>query len=309
MSYLKTLMLSVISIFILYNCAHQVAPSGGEEDIIPPDIVEFYPENGTVNFNEDYLEITFSEYVQKSSVREAVFISPKIKGELEYSWSGKSLEIEFGEPLKQNTTYTVTIGTDVQDYNNRNNMAEPRTFVFSTGDKIDVGQISGRVYDKKPSGVMIYAYKEIDSLVNPLLQEPDYISQVGDNGKYNFRGLGYGQYYILAIRDDFRNYLYNVGEDDYGAPFKKIILNESDSVFNGLNFQLTKEDTVPPNILSVTMTDVAHFLIEFSEYVDSSKIISDNFFVFDSTAGIRHELIYFYKGTSKAQKYICHNKR
>ena len=299
MSNFKVFIMSIISVFVLYDCAHQVAPSGGEEDMIPPDIVEFYPANGTVNFSENYFEITFSEYVQKSSVREAIFISPKIKGELDYSWSGKSLEVEFDEQLKPNTTYTVTIGTDVQDYNNRNKMAEPRTFVFSTGDKIDIGQISGRVYDKKPSGVMVYAYKEIDTLVNPMQQEPDYISQVGDNGKYFFKGLGYGEYYILAIRDDFRNYLYNVGEDDYGAPYKKVLLNETDSTFSDLDFQLTKEDTVPPNIISVTMTDIAHFLIEFSEYIDSSKINTENFFVYDSTQSQRHELKYFYKGTAK----------
>lgn len=289
---------TIISFFLL-KCAHQIAPSGGEEDKIPPEITEFYPPNGTVNFNGEFFEMTFSEYVQKSSVREAIFISPKIKGELEYSWSGKTLEIAFEDSLRKNTTYTVTIGTDVQDYNNRNKMAQAFTSVFSTGTKIDKGEISGRIYNDKPIGVMVYVYRENDTIINPLQQEPDYISQVGENGKFSIKGLAPGKYNLLAIRDDFRNYLYNIGEDEYGTTDREIFLTEKDSVINDLSIMLTKEDTIPPNILSVTMTDEAHLQIEFSEYIDSSKITADKFYIYDSTANQKKELEYFYKGIGK----------
>ncbi|MBU1098948.1 MAG: Ig-like domain-containing protein [Bacteroidetes bacterium] len=293
--------LLAFSLFLLVRCAHQVSPSGGEEDRIPPTVVDAYPVPGTTNYNDNYFEITFSEYVQKGSVREAIFISPNIDGNIQYSWSGKSLTIEFEDSLKKNTTYTVTIGTDVQDYNNRNKMAEAYQIVFSTGDVIDTGEISGQVYDSDPSGVMVYAYLQADSLINPITTKPDYISQVGKNGRFTLRGLADGEYQVFAIRDDFRDFLYNVGEDSYGAPFSKLELSDSNHIIFNHDFKLTKEDTIPPNILSVTMTDEAHLLVEFSEFVDSAAINDQNVFVYDSTANIRHNIKHVYRGSAKPQ--------
>ncbi len=73
---------------ILIRCANQLPPPGGEPDNIPPIIVEVYPADGTINFDENYFELEFSEYVDKRSVTDAIFISPFIEGALEYSWNG-----------------------------------------------------------------------------------------------------------------------------------------------------------------------------------------------------------------------------
>jgi PBP1b-binding outer membrane lipoprotein LpoB len=42
------------------GCANQLAPGGGEIDRIPPEIVETYPADGAVNFNDEYIEFGFS---------------------------------------------------------------------------------------------------------------------------------------------------------------------------------------------------------------------------------------------------------
>lgn len=144
-------------IFGIIKCANQLPPPGGEPDRIPPTIVEVYPPDGTINFDDNYFEIEFSEYVDKRSVTEAIFISPFIEGSLDYSWTGTSLEVTFPEKLKDNVTYTITIGTDVVDLNNKNRMAQAFTFSFSKGDKIDRKNISGKVYGKKKEGIFIYA--------------------------------------------------------------------------------------------------------------------------------------------------------
>ena len=80
---------------IFFRCANQLPPTGGVIDKIPPEIIEVSPANGTVNFDGNSVEITFSEYVDKRSVQNSVFISPAVEGEIEYDWSGKSLEIIF----------------------------------------------------------------------------------------------------------------------------------------------------------------------------------------------------------------------
>ena len=133
----NTLIFLLLSLVFLIKCANQLPPTGGDVDRIPPEIDEVFPADGTINFEKDYFEIDFSEYVDKRSVRDAIFISPFIEGTLEFSWTGKTLEVVFPEKLKKDVTYTITIGTDVVDLNNKNRMAESYTFSFSTGDKID----------------------------------------------------------------------------------------------------------------------------------------------------------------------------
>jgi hypothetical protein len=152
---------------LLSNCANQLPPGGGEIDKTPPQIINIYPPSGTTNFSDDYFELEFSEYVDRRSLQDAIFISPAIEGALDLDWSGKSVRISFPSKLKDNTTYVVTIGTDVVDYNNKNRMAVSFNFTFSTGNEIDRRIISGKVYDEKPSGILIFAYKLNSDTVNP----------------------------------------------------------------------------------------------------------------------------------------------
>jgi hypothetical protein len=289
---------------LLLSCANQIPPPGGDEDLIPPEVSEVFPPNGTTNFKEDYIEIEFSEYVETRSVQDAIFISPEISEVLEFDWTGRTLEITFPDSLKPNTTYTITVGTDAVDLNNKNNMATSFIFAFSTGDEIDNGTVRGRVYDREPEGVLITAYKIDGDEINPTETKPDYRSQVDADGTFRLLGLAEGRYRIFALKDDFRDFLYNIGDDEYGSPYKEIQLTDTDSVFVGLNFLLTKEDTIKPDLFNVTMTDKHHFLVEFGEYIDSTRISTENFFLIDSTSGTRYDFNYFFKGRAKAKSYF-----
>ena len=289
---------------IIFKCASQLPPGGGEIDKIPPEILEVYPAIGTTNFNDNYFELTFSEYVDKRSVQDAIFISPAIDGKLEYDWSGKSLEISFPDTLRENTTYTITIGTDVIDVHNRNRMAQSFNLVFSTGPEIDNGQIRGTVYDKEPDGVMVYAYRLSDSLFNPAKNKPGYVSQVGENGIYKLLGLSNGDYRVLAVRDEYRDFIYNIEQDKFGTTYKDVTLTDDDSLFSNMNFFMAVEDTTPPHLVSAVMTDMYHLLIEFSENIDSTRLNAGNFSVVDSTLNSKIIPGYFYKGQGKANQFF-----
>ncbi len=289
---------------IISGCANQLPPGGGEIDKIPPKIVETYPENGTTNYNEDYIEFTFSEYVDKRTVKDALFISPAVDGEPELDWSGKSVRINFPAPLKDSVTYVVTLGTDVVDYNNKNRMAESYTLTFSTGSEIDRRVISGRIYDKKPSGTMLFAYKLAADTVNPSTTKPDYISQAGDNGAFMLAGLAAGTYRVFAVADQFRDLLYQVEQDRIGVPYKDIILAPEDTLFSGLNFFLTQEDTTAPRMIKAVMTDRYHILVELSEKIDSTIITTDNFWVIDSTTGNQFNPYYAFNKYSDNKQIV-----
>ena len=289
---------------IISGCANQLPPGGGEIDKIPPKIVETYPENGTTDYNENYIEFTFSEYVDKRTVKDALFISPAVDGELELDWSGTSVRINFPGPLKDSVTYVVTLGTDVVDYNNKNRMAESYTLTFSTGPEIDKRVISGRIYDKEPSGTMLFAYKLSADTVNPSTTKPDYISQAGDNGAFKLAGLAAGTYRVFAVADQFRDLLYQVEQDRIGVPYKDIILAPEDTLFSGLNFFLTKEDTTAPRIIKALMTDRYHILVELSEKIDSSIIRTGNYWVIDSSTGRQFNPYYAFNKISDDKQIV-----
>jgi hypothetical protein len=260
------------------------------------------------NFKERYIEIGFSEYVDKRSAKDAVFISPAIEGGLEFSWSGKYLRIKFPENLKENFTYVVTIGTDVVDFNNKNRMADAYSFAFSTGNEIDRRIITGKVYDDKAEDVMIFAYLHNDENDSLLKRKPDYISQAGKKGAYKLAGLAAGTYRIFAVKDEFRDLLFQPDQDKIGFPFTDVTLSKADTLYEGLDFFLTKIDTVGPRLISAVMTDANHVLVNLSENFDSAIIRSDNFVLVDSASGEHLKPVYAYKGNTKSTELVLVTK-
>ncbi|MFA7228170.1 MAG: Ig-like domain-containing protein, partial [Melioribacteraceae bacterium] len=293
----------IIALFLFSKCANQLPPGGGDVDITPPQIIELYPADGTINYKEKYFEITFSEYVDKNSVREAIFISPALQRPLTYDWSGRSLAVIIEDTLKENTTYTISIGTDVKDLNNGNKMAESFTFAFSTGSKIDKGKITGKVYSLDPGGVMVFAYRNSGFEFDPSIQRPDYISQAGKNGKFTLPGLGEGSYSVLAVRDKLRDSKYQKNDDEFGVQYKNLELNEKFNEINNADFFLTKEDTIIPKVSNVIMKDRNHLLVEFSDRIDSTKLSGSNFVFYDSASGSKISPEFIFKGDAKSNQY------
>jgi uncharacterized protein (DUF2141 family) len=268
---------------IFTSCALQLPPDGGEIDLIPPSVVSSFPPNGTVNYSENYFEITFSEYVDKRSFRESIFISPSIEGEMKIDWSGKTAEVQFPSGLRKNTTYVITIGTDVVDLNNKNRMSNAYVFTFSTGERIDDKIISGKVYDSQVDGTMIFAYRLITDTSNYLLTKPDYISQCGKDGSYSIKGLPTGLFRIFAIKDQFRDLIFQAEQDMIGIPSEDVSLSE-DTLYDGLNFYLSKLDTLPPQISDTRMLDEKHVLLRFTEELNL-ETLNKNFFKFIDSSG------------------------
>ncbi len=290
--------------FISFQCANQLPPGGGEIDREPPEIVSIYPENQTTNFSEKYFEIEFSEYVEKRSFKDAIFISPALQHGIETDWSGKSVRVNFLDTLRENTTYTVTIGTDVVDYNNKNRLAQAVAFAFSTGDKIANGTLSGTVFSDKPSGVFLFAYLNPPDTLNISSDKPDYVSQAGKEGQFSFTGLNYGRYRVFAVKDEFKDLLFQPEQDMAGVPAKDFVLTPKDTGYSQLNFVLSKIDTTGPRLISAVMTDAKHILVTLSEEVPVDSFSVTNFELADTISLIKYAPDYLYKGRAKEKEFI-----
>jgi hypothetical protein len=277
---------SVLS--LLPGCAGQVMPSGGPPDTIPPVIIRTYPDSNAIRVTPSHIELEFSKYVERRTVEEAVFISPYV-GHLTYDWSGTEVTITFAEGLRKNTTYVLTVGTDVSDLPARggNKMAHAYTLAFSTGDSIDQGMISGRVFDEHPDGVMVFAYHlhgvAADTL-DPTHTRPQYIVQTGKDGTFRFRNIAFGPYRVVAVRDEYRNLLYDRQVDQYGVATEDPVVNAERPEVQHVWFRLSKEDTTRPFLANVTAVDVFHVLVRFSEPVDTLTLPRAVFSVVDTTA-------------------------
>jgi hypothetical protein len=279
--------LALVAAMILAGCAGQLAPPGGPPDTVPPRVIRTFPDSNAVRVSTTYVELEFSEYVDRRSVEESIFISPFV-GEMEFDWSGREVRVNFSESLKPARTYVVNVGTDVIDVNARNRMASGFTLAFSTGDSIDAGSISGRVYDDRPEGVMVFAYAlegiRSDTL-NPAHTRPDYIMQSGKGGKFILSNIALGPYRLFAVRDEYRNFLYDREIDQIGMAPGDLLLAPGRASVEGVNFLLTKEDTSRVIVISATAVNRRQIDVRFSEPPDSSRFSEARFEISDTLSG------------------------
>ncbi len=286
-NFLKILLshrLSVFPALLCISCAGQVPPSGGPLDSVPPEIIRTEPDSNAVRVSPDRIVLEFSEYVDRRSVEESIFISPYV-GQLEFDWSGTEVTILPSEPLKLHTTYVVNVGTDVVDLRARNRMAHGFTLAFSTGDSIDQGAIAGRVFDDKPEGIMLFAYalSAIDpDTLDPSRSKPDYIMQTGKNGVFSFSNIRFDTYRVFAVRDEYRNLIYDKQTDQIGVAATDVTLTPEQPRVDDVWFRLFSEDTTRPFLTKVTPLTHSHLQVRFSEPLDTASFSTARIHVQDT---------------------------
>lgn len=223
----------LIFILIFPACANISAPSGGEGDTTPPKVKSTNILDATTNFSGDRIILEFDKYMNRSSVIEALSISPSAKYSVK--WNAKKIIINFIEPLLDNMTYTLQLSGIYKDYYS-NSAAEPFYITFSTGGVIDSGFISGRVISKISENISLFTYKlSRDSImpnINYYQTEPDYKITIGGNKKFTIPALKDGTYRTIAVLDKDKNGLISP-HDSIGIPcFDAVVSNgKSDSIF------------------------------------------------------------------------------
>ncbi len=269
--------------FLLAGCANMQAPGGGEIDRIPPEVKSVSPANRMTNFKGKEIEFTFSEYVDKRTFKDAIFISPALDKGFEVSWTGKTATITLKEELKKDVTYNLTIGTSVTDINNGNNMAEAYSYIFSTGDRIDQGVIKGKIYDKDPNKLYVFAYLVDGSPDSLLKRKPDFVTQTGPSGEFLLSGLPKGKFRVFTVGNAFGDLIYNLSSDRIGIYNKDITLGINDTLKEQMNFRVTKFDTIPPILQKAVMTDRNHIVVSFNEEIAIKSVDPVNIKLADSS--------------------------
>ncbi len=256
----RNYLFALIIAIILGGCAKQVAPPGGPEDKSPPKILNVVPADNSTNVPTDTkISIEFDEPIKADE--NAITIFPEPSG-ISQKIHRKSIEIQFAQPLDENTTYSILITPKLADRRG-NNIRKPIELAFSTGNKIDTLKIAGYVFDavslKPVEGATIFAYT--DSLAK---NKPLKISYSSAGGKFTIGHL-----------PDKKIWLYSANSPNFAtaekisAPIEPITPSGERKIY----IPLIPNDTIPPSVISAVCPDSFTVKLNFSEPIVLDSLV------------------------------------
>lgn len=290
--------------FLTFNtCAKKGFPPGGPADTTAPEVKETFPANGTTQIGlSPEIKITFGEKMQKKFTEEAVLFFPPES--LKFKWDKNSLIIRPKNPLKTNKTYFVTVGTKAVDVHN-NKLKSSFSFAFSTGEFLDSGFISGKIfYNGKPeAGVSVWAYLLSSSQDSILGKEiPDYVVQSQDDGNYSLPYLSSGNYRLVAIKDLNLDLKWDPAKEPLGLTFSDVKIEDANKTAENLDFNLTLRDTTHFNLKECVALDNQKLKLAFDKNLDknsASKLDNFQLGLISDTIKVKISNSYFLYGDNK----------
>ena len=259
---------AVSACVLLGACAKVAPPSGGPIDRESPQVVDHHPRADATGVAVDTgVEIRFSEPMSRQTVEAAVFVSPEL--DYDFNWSGDRLRLSFSEPLRQDRTYVVTVGTGSRDLR-RNSLDRSYTFAFATGGELNQGSITGQVYaDHEPaSGAHVWVY-DLERLPPLGSGRPDYRTQTGKDGGFQLSRLSASRYRIMAFDDGDRDRGYDSGEP-LGLGAAVLVVGEGETRAGHLAIGSgARPEPTPKRIQALNDRTL---LLEFKQAVDAREV-------------------------------------
>lgn len=207
---------------LFLGCAHQVPPTGGPIDEIPPVVQNVFPSSGTTGFGRSSpITITFDEWVAPASARKSVSVFPPPPEGIDIRVRAKTVRLIPKGPLADSTTYHIELNSSLEDLHG-NAIRSPVTIVFSTGNALDSGSISGCVIDpgRLVGQPKVALFRVIDSVVSDSVyfDLPDYLTQTDSSGGFSFTYVRTGLYDVLGFVDAIPNGRFQPTEGQAYAP-------------------------------------------------------------------------------------------
>lgn len=254
----------VLSVFGLMSCANPVPPTGGPRDQQPPVIEEVRPETGTIQFTGKDFDIVFDEYINRGSVPNAITVEPALGLDYSLDWKRTRLRISFEEDLPDSTTVIITLGSEVSDING-NDLGSSFSLAVSTGDRIDSGELTGKVLSANDG-------KPLEQNVILLFREPyemgeraAYRAQTDTSGRFRFSYLKEGRYKAIRVDDRNRNNAWDQASEQaqpFNEEFIQIRQDTSDTL---QTMYVIRRDTTRPSLLGVGLLSSQRLRLRFDE--------------------------------------------
>ena len=222
----------ILCLILLNSCAAVKAPSGGPKDTTPPELIGSEPPHGTTGWNGGKIRLFFSEYMSDTGLEKAFSISPKIKGKLTVELQDDVIVIETPEELESNRTYILTMNRDLKDEHGVP-LEKGGQIAFSTGDIIDSGEISGKLYDEEKVSVHLWKWEEDAHRDSIYYSQPEYTADADDDGFFSLQYLSSGRYCILGLGRESVGRPVGSAVFRLGLPISEaLFLNDQDVIAN-----------------------------------------------------------------------------
>lgn len=218
---------------VLLSCANTSSPTGGEGDKIPPRLQTTEPASGTTEIKSDAeIALTFSEWIEPKSAQKGIQISPKVDSGVTISVRGRTIKVKPNGTWQKDRTYHISTNSELFDYN-QNALDSVTDMVFSTGQSLDKGMLSGTVNIfpilKTRPKVGLYLEEHLSEIDTTLLTPFDYITQCDSIGSFHFENIATASYKIIAFLDDDANNIVTPGETVFLAT-KMLTSTEDEAV-------------------------------------------------------------------------------
>ncbi|AFL83651.1 hypothetical protein Belba_1010 [Belliella baltica DSM 15883] len=235
---------SIIIIIILYSCAKQNTPMGGDKDETPPELLSIKPINESTNIKPETIELEFNEFIKIETPNKLIIVTPRInKDEMIVTALKNKVVIKLNQELEDSTTYVFNFQKSIQDIT-ESNPAENLKLVFSTGEYIDSLKLKGNVTytfppkEKFIKDVLIGLYEKNDT-TDVLTAAPYYIAAADSSGNFEITNIKAGEYRAYAWFDSNNNLKAEDKSEPYAFYGDTITIKDN---LEGIEFTLSKAD-------------------------------------------------------------------
>ena len=314
-------------LILVSGCATPIRPSGGPVDSTPPRLLSSVPANGDVRVEAERVVLEFSERLDESSASRAVAVAPTLDSPPQIRVRGRRLEIAFPDSLRPQTTYVISLGTELKDEHGVA-LQRPITMAFATGDVLDRGRIAGKLVDPASNsgtgGFQLFAYRlpaafgVLDSLAippdsvealfrgpharyrlpDPRTDAPTYSTETNGDGSFQFDYLREGPYFVVALEDLNRNRRAEDGER-FAISHQPVSVAVADSLAltsaRSLDLLVAAQDTTPPQLRRARPVSNRRIALSFDEPVRLQSLSADEWSLADSASGDAARLAAIYQ--------------
>lgn len=246
------------------SCASPGMPPGGPPDVAAPVVTGVSPDSNAVRVKASSVTLRFDEVVSErtggsgrtsfgaaGTLDAIVRLSPG-DGRERVSWRRTAIEVEPRGGFRANTTYRLTLLPGLADLRG-NAVRRVQEFVFSTGDSLATGELSGAIFDwaagRAAPLARVEAFVDADTSFR-------WITSADSSGRFTLRDLAPARYHVRAWVDATAN-----RQLDEREAFDSTTVAFSGAATN--DFYVFVHDTLGPRVETVESVDSTALRVRF----------------------------------------------
>jgi hypothetical protein len=255
-------------------CAQVGTITGGPADNCAPKVLSQSIENKACNVVATEQVLIFDEFIKLDQAQQRILLMPA-DSRLSFEVKSKQLCIKFEDPLKDNTTYTLTCNGGIKDITEGNDSL--MTWTFSTGAVLDSLTLRARakfcIPEKQSKKILLGLYTSDTTLT------PRYLGSFDQKGFIQISGIREGEYWIKAFVDDNQNGTFSptTAQDQFFEPTQIASLQNDTLLFELSTPKIDKQFTNPDSTSSKKPSDslsnqnnLSSLVIELDTILDGS---------------------------------------